>query len=132
MQKVVDFLTANPIFHLATMDGNQPRVRPFGFQMVVDGRLYFITGAEKKVCKQLQANPKFELCACNDKGEWLRLTATAVFETKPELVNKAFEIAPMLKDIYGAKDGPQAALFYAKDAEAVMADMQGKSETIKF
>lgn len=131
MKRVTDFLTANPIFHLATMEGDQPRVRPFGFFMEVGGKLYFITGEQKKVAAQLRVNPKFQLCACNDKGEWLRLAGKAVFDTKPELVEKAFGLAPMLKDIYGNPDGPKAALFYAADAEAVFADMTGKSETVK-
>lgn len=51
MQKVVDFLTANPVFQFATVEGDQPRVRPFGFHMVDNGRLYFITGTAKKVCE---------------------------------------------------------------------------------
>ncbi len=131
MKRVTDFLTANPVFHLATMEGDHPRVRPFGFFMEVGGKLYFITGEQKKVAAQLRANPKFELCACSDKGEWLSLSGVAVFDTKPELVEKAFTLAPMLRDIYGKQDGPKAALFYADNAQAVLADMTGKTDTIK-
>ena len=134
MQKVVDFLTANPVFQFATVEGDQPRVRPFGFFMVEEGRMYFTTGEGKKVANQLHANPKFEFSTCNDKGEWLRVSATAVFDTRPELVEKAFKIMPMLKDIYSNADkgGPRIVMFYADKAEAVLADMRGKSETIKF
>ncbi len=131
MKRVTDFLTANPVFHLATMEGDQPRVRPFGFYMEVDGKLYFATGEQKKIAAQLRANPKFEICACNEKAEWLRLSGKAVFDSKPELIEKAFAILPMLRDIYGNPDGPKAALFYAADAVAVFADMTGKSETVK-
>lgn len=134
MQKVVDFLTANPVFQFATVEGDQPRVRPFGFFMVVDGKMYFTTGEGKKVANQLQANPKFEFSACNDKAEWLRVSATAVFDTRPELVEKAFQAMPMLRDIYGKADqgGPKMLLFYAANAEATIADMTGKSEVFKF
>lgn len=131
MQKVLDFLAANPVFQFATIDGDKPRNRPFGFHMVVDGKIYFTTGEMKDVAKQLKANPNFELSTCNDKGAWLRLRGKAVFDTRPELVEKAFALMPMLKEIYGKPDSPKIALFYAADAEAILADMSGKSETIK-
>lgn len=131
MQKVLDFLAANPVFQLATVEGDQPRNRPFGFHMVDNGRLYFITGADKKVCKQLEANPKFEISVSNDKGQWLRMSATAVFDTRDDLLARAFEMMPMLKDIYGAGKA-RAALFYADKAEAILADMTGGNETISF
>lgn len=98
--------------------------------MVENGKLYFITGEAKKVCAQLKANPRFELSVSNDKGEWLRLSGRAVFDTRPELVEKAFGVMPMLKDIYGAPGGPKAAMFYADKAVAVLADMKGRNETV--
>ena len=130
MKKVLDFLAANPVFQLATVDGDQPRCRPFGFHMVEDGRIYFITGEAKDVARQLRANPRFELSVSNDKGQWLRLSGKAVFDTRKELVDKAFGIAPVLKEIYGNSNGPQAAMFYVKDGVAVLADMQAGSETV--
>lgn len=134
MKEVLDFLTANPVFQLATVDGDQPRCRPFGFHMVENGRIYFVTGEGKDVCKQLKANPKFEISVSNDKGQWLRLKGTAVFDSRQELVEKAFGLMPMLKEIYGKADagGPKAILFYADKAEAILADMQGKNEKIVF
>ena len=131
MKKVLDFLAANPVFQLATVDGDQPRVRPFGFHMVDSNRIYFITGENKDVCKQLKKNPKFELSTSNDKGEWLRLSGVAVFDTRPALVNKAFELMPMLKDIYGNAGGPKAAMFYVDQGEAMIADMAGRDDRIK-
>lgn len=131
MQKVLDFLKANPVFHLATVDGDKPRNRPFGFHMLENGKLYFCTGETKDVAKQLKANPNFEISTCNAKGEWLRIRGKAVFETTPELTEKAFGVMPMLRDLYGKADSPKFALFYAADAEAILADMSGKSETIK-
>lgn len=131
MKKITDFLTANPVFHFATVEGDQPRLRPFGFFLEANERIYFFTGEHKKVFRQLLANPKFEICACNDKGEWLRLAGKAVFDTRPELVEKAFGMAPMLRDIYGAANSPKAAMFYAGDAEATFTDITGKSETVR-
>ncbi len=130
MQRVLDFLAAHPVFQFATVEGDQPRNRPFGFHMVEDGKLYFITGEAKKVCAQLKANPRFEISVSNDKGEWMRLTGRAVFDTRPELVEKAFSIMPMLRDMYGVPGGPKAAMFYADKVVAVLADMQGRNETV--
>lgn len=131
MQRVLEFLAANPVFQFATVDGDKPRTRPFGFHMLDNGKIYFATGETKDVAKQLKANPNFELSTANDKGEWLRLRGKAVFDTRPELVEKAFAAMPLLKDIYGKENGPNIALFYAGQAEAILADMAGKSETIQ-
>ncbi len=130
MQKVIEFLDANPVFQLATVEGDQPRVRPFGFHIVDGGKLYFFTGVGKKVFNQLQANPKFEISVSNETGQWLRLSGRAVFHTTPELLEKSFDKAPMLRDIYGnPAGGPEPAMFYVEKGEAVLADMTGKSET---
>ncbi|MDR1519374.1 MAG: pyridoxamine 5'-phosphate oxidase family protein [Planctomycetota bacterium] len=130
MKKVLDFLAANPVFQLATNAGGQPRCRPFGFHMVQDGRLYFITGEHKDVCRQLRANPLFELSVSDADGRYLRLRGSAVFDARPELLEKAFAAMPLLRDIYGP-GGAKAAMFYADKAEAVLADMRGNSETVK-
>ncbi len=131
MQKVLEFLRENPVFQLATVEGDQPRVRPFGFHMVENGKLYFITGAHKDVCHQLKANPKFELSVANAKGQWLRLHGKAVFDDNAAMAEKAFAVMPDLKAIYSQPGGAKAAMFYAAEAEAVLADMQGHSEKIK-
>lgn len=132
MQKVLDFLAANPVFQFATVDNGRARCRPFGFHLVDDNRIYFITGEAKKVCQQLKANPYFELSVSNNQGEYLRLSAKAVFDTRQELLDRAFAMMPMLKDIYGPGGPAKAAMFYAVEAEAFLADMQGNMETIRF
>lgn len=131
MQQVLDFLAAYPVFQLATIDGDQPRCRPFGFHMVENGRIYFITGDHKPVYRQLKANPKFELSVSNDKGEWMRLCGKAVFETTPDLLEKAFTAMPGLRDMYGEGGPFKPAMFYLSDAQAVLADMAGRNETVK-
>jgi uncharacterized pyridoxamine 5'-phosphate oxidase family protein len=78
MEEVLRFLKEAKTFYLATVDGGQPRVRPFGAVILHDGKLYFITSNQKKVFKQLSANPKLEISAMDSKGAWIRLEATAV------------------------------------------------------
>ncbi|MCD7897239.1 MAG: pyridoxamine 5'-phosphate oxidase family protein [Planctomycetaceae bacterium] len=128
MKRVLDFLKSNPVFQFATVEGDQPRCRPFGFHMVVDDKLYFCTGEGKKVWHQLKANPKFELSVSTANGEWLRLAGTAVFDSRPELVEKAFEVMPDLKHIYGPGKGATMAVFYVSEGQATLADMQGRNE----
>lgn len=131
MQKILDFLSANPIFFLATVDGDSPAVRPFGFAMEDGGRLYFCTGVGKNVYNQLRNNSRFEICACDASGKWLRLAANAEFDTTPELMEKAFNHLPSLRQIYGGDNSSKFAMFYAKNGVAVISDMRGGSETIK-
>lgn len=130
MKKVLEFLAENPVFQLATVDGEKARCRPFGFHLEDEGRLYFFTGEGKNVYLQLQKNPWFELSVSNNKGEWMRLSAKAVFDTKRELVEQSFAMMPMLKDIYGEGGMMKPAMFYAAEGEVTFADMQGNSQTL--
>ena len=78
MDEVYKFLKENPIFYVATMDGDQPRVRPFGVVALFEGKLYLQTGNVKPVFKQMTANPKIELCTMGKDGtSWLRVAADA-------------------------------------------------------
>ena len=79
MEEILKFLENNATFFLATEEGDQPRVRPFGFAMEFEGKLYLCTGNQKLVYAQLQRNPKVEICAMAASGEWLRLSGKAVF-----------------------------------------------------
>ena len=79
MEEVYKFLKENPVFYVATMDGDQPRVRPFGVVALFEGKLYLQTGNVKPVYKQMTANPKIELCTTSKDGaKWLRVAATVV------------------------------------------------------
>lgn len=83
MEKVCRFLKDTGTYYLATSDGEQPRVRPFGTIHIFDGKLYIQTGRAKDVSKQLAANPKFELCAFKaETGEWLRLSGELVEDNR--------------------------------------------------
>ncbi|HWR40052.1 MAG TPA: pyridoxamine 5'-phosphate oxidase family protein [Patescibacteria group bacterium] len=130
MDEVLRFLQENSIFYLATVEGNQPRVRPFGFVLAHQGKLYFCTTNQKKVYHQLQANPQFEISTASTKGEWLRLQGRAVFNSTREIKQLALEASPLLQKLYSIDD-PTFELFYINDAEATFADMSGSSRTIK-
>lgn len=88
MREVAEFLKKCRVFYVATVEDGQPRVRPFGAHLYRDGRLYFMTSANKKVYRQLLENPRLELCSYLE-GEWLRLTGEAEFLEDDEL-KKAF------------------------------------------
>jgi uncharacterized pyridoxamine 5'-phosphate oxidase family protein len=131
MNQVLQFLTDNPTFYLATVDGNIPKVRPFGFIMIHQDKLYFCTSNQKEVYKQLKANPRFEISTTSKTGEWLRLSGEAVFHTTPETKQAAITAAPFLSRLYRVDDSI-FELFYIKNAEAVFQDMKGERRVIKF
>ncbi|MDR3361845.1 MAG: pyridoxamine 5'-phosphate oxidase family protein [Desulfovibrio sp.] len=130
MNQVLSFLQKNAVFYLATVNGDIPRVRPFGFVMEYAGKLYFCTGRHKEVYRQLTANPRFEIGVANAEGRWLRLSAKAVFDSDPALVERAFAAAPLLKEIYSGKNMQNFVLFYAADAQASLYDMLGNAEVL--
>ncbi|MDR2493856.1 MAG: pyridoxamine 5'-phosphate oxidase family protein [Spirochaetaceae bacterium] len=118
-QDVASFLTGKT-FYLATVEGDKPKVRPFGFVMVFEGKLYFATNDHKPSFKQLSANPNLEISATDETTRtWIRLSGKAVFDSRPEVRAKAFEAAPFLKEMYGTDKGPAMMLFTLDSGEAV-------------
>ncbi len=118
MKEVQAYLKECGAFFIATVDGDQPRVRPFGVSEIIDGRLYIMTGKRKDVFKQMAANSKFEICALKPSGaEWMRLSGTLVNDetlaVKEEFLNRNEE----LKSMYRADDDNMAVL-YIQDATA--------------
>ena len=83
MERICNFLKEAGVYYLATMDGDQPRVRPFGTAIIFEGKLYIQTGKVKPVSKQLAANPKAEICAFKD-GVWLRVAGELVEDDRVE------------------------------------------------
>ena len=100
MSKLNDFLTEAGLFFLATADGDQPKLRPLGAHMEMDGKVMFGVGDFKDVYKQLAANPKTEIVAAKADGHWLRYTGKAVFETDPKYAEAMLDMMPNLRDIY--------------------------------
>ena len=130
MSKVNDFLAAAGIFFLATADGDQPKLRPLGFHMEMDGKVMFGVGQFKNVYKQMVANPKVEIAAAKPDGHWLRYTGKAVFDTDPKYEAAALEVMPQLKDIYNEKTGNRMMVFHLEDATAVDIPMMGPGEDL--
>ena len=131
MQEITKFLQDAGAFFFTTVENGESRVRPLGFFMAYEDKLYFGVGKQKAVYAQLAANPRFELCALRGGAEWLRLRAKAVFDPRETVKEAAFAALPMLKDLYGAPDGPQLMLFYADGPSAVIADMEGHSRRVE-
>lgn len=129
MEKVVKFLKDAETYYLATVDGDQPRVRPFGTANVFEGKLYIQTGKVKDVSKQLHANPKAEICAFKD-GEWLRVAGELVEDDRREARVSMLEAYPSLQKMYSADDG-NTEVFYFKDAIATFSSFTHEPEVIK-
>ena len=104
MQEIYDFLKKCGTYYLATVEGNQPRVRPFGTIDLFDGRLTIQTGKVKDVSKQIQQNPKVEICAF-DGDRWLRVAAIAVEDPRLEAQEHMLAAYPSLQSMYQAGDG---------------------------
>ena len=130
MQEVVDFLKKCDTYYLATVEGDQPRVRPFGTAHIFEGKLYIQTGKVKDVSKQMASNPKIEIC-CFDGEKWLRIAATAVQDERREAKESMLEAYPQLKNMYKADDGNTNVL-YLKDATATFSGFGGEPKVIQF
>ena len=130
MNKVYEFLKNAQTYYLATVDGDKPRVRPFGTIDIFEGRLYIQTGKSKNVSKQLQANPKVEIACAKPDGHWLRYTGRAVFETDPKYAEASLEAMPQLKGIYNEETGHKLMMFHLEDASAVDIPMMGPGEDL--
>ena len=129
MQRVVDFLKEAGTYYLATVEGDQPRVRPFGTAHVFEGKLYIQTGKVKDVSKQLHANPKAEICAFKD-GEWLRVSGELVEDDRTEARQSMLDAYPSLQKMYAADDG-NTEVFYFKNAKAVFSSFTHAPETVE-
>jgi len=129
MDRVVEFLKSAEVYYLATVDGDQPRVRPFGTVNVFEGKVYIQTGKVKDVSKQLHANPKAEICAFKD-GKWIRISGELVEDDRREARESMLNAYPDLRAMYNEYDG-NTEVFYFKDATAVIASFTAAPEIIK-
>ena len=130
MNEVWEFLKNYGVYYLATMEGDQPRVRPFGTAEIFEGRLYIQTGKSKNVSKQIQDNPKVEICAFKD-GRWIRITGKLVRDDRTEAKADMLEKNPRLKGMYSAEDDNTEVLYF-DEAEAVISSFTDEPKVIKF
>lgn len=130
MQRVYDFLKKAETYYLATMDGDQPRIRPFGTVDLFEGRIYIQTGKVKAVSKQMEKNPKVEICAMNG-GQWIRVEATVVRDERVEAKEHMLDNYPSLKAMYSPTDDNTEVL-YLKDATATISSFTAEPIVIHF
>ena len=130
MQEVYDFLKKCGTYYLATVEGDQPRVRPFGTADLFEGKLYIQTGNGKDCYKQMIANPKVEIC-CFAEGTWLRLAGTLVPDERVEAKKHMLDAHPSLRRMYDENDNV-TAVFYFKDATATFYSFTAEPKSVKF
>lgn len=130
MQEVYEFLKNVGVYYLATVEGAQARVRPFGTVDIFEGKLYIQTGKAKNVSKQIQASPKVEICAF-DGGKWLRVAGTLVRDDRVEAKAHMLDAYPNLKAIYSAEDDNTEVLYF-KDATATFYSFTEGEKVVRF
>ena len=130
MERVCKFLKDAGTYYLATVEGDQPRVRPFGTAHIFEGRLHIQTGKVKPVSKQLMANPKAEICAFHN-GTWVRIAGELVEDDRVEARKSMLDAYPSLRKMYDENDG-NTQVFYFKNATATFSSFTSAPETIEF
>jgi uncharacterized pyridoxamine 5'-phosphate oxidase family protein len=130
MQTAHDFLKKAGTYYIATVEGDTPKVRPFGTINLFDGKLWIQTGKKKDFAKQVAANPKVELSAF-DGTTWIRVAATLVEDNRTEAQESMLTAYPSLRDMYAVNDG-NSVVFYLKDATATFYTFSGEPTTVKF
>jgi uncharacterized pyridoxamine 5'-phosphate oxidase family protein len=130
IERVCQFLKDANTYYLATVDGDQPRVRPFGTAHIFENKLYIQTGKSKDVAKQILANPKVEISAMA-AGKWIRLSGKLVLDDRFEAKKSMLDAYPSLQNMYSAED-ENTAVFYFEDATATFCSFTDAPETVTF
>ena len=130
MKRVYDFLKKADVYYLATVEGDQPRVRPFGTINVFEGKLYIQTGKVKPTSRQIAANPKVEICAFTN-GEWIRVACELVEDDRVEAKKDMLAAYPNLRGMYDENDG-NTQVFYMQNATATFCAFGKAPEIIEF
>ena len=130
MERVCNFLKEAGVYYLATVEGDQPRVRPFGTANIFEGKLYIQTGKVKPCSQQILANPKVEISAFHN-GTWIRIAGELVEDDRVEAKKSMLDAYPDLRAMYNENDG-NTQVFYFKNAVATFASFGGAPETVTF
>ena len=130
MERVCKFLKDAGVYYLATVEGDQPRVRPFGTAHIFEGRLYIQTGKVKPTSRQLMANPKAEISAFHN-GTWIRVAGELIEDDRVEARKSMLDAYPNLRGMYNENDG-NTQVFYMKNATATFSAFGKPSETVEF
>ena len=130
MQRVCQFLKDAGVYYLATVEGDQPRVRPFGTAHIFENKLYIQTGKVKPTSRQLLANPKAEICAFHN-GAWVRVAGELVEDDRVEAKKSMLDAYPNLRGMYDENDG-NTQVFYMKNATATFCAFGKAPEVVEF
>ena len=130
MKRVQEFLQNAHVYYLATVEGDQPRVRPFGTAHIFEDKLYIQTGKVKPTSRQLAANPKAEISAFHN-GTWIRIAGELVEDDRFEARKSMLDAYPNLRDMYDENDG-NTQVFYMKNAIATISTFVGEPVVIEF
>ena len=130
VERVARFLQEAGTYYLATTEGDQPRVRPFGTAHLFEGKLYIQTGKVKPVSHQILANPKVELCAFMN-GEWIRVAGELAEDDRREARQSMLDAYPSLRKMYDEDDG-NTQVFYFKGGEATISSFTHQPEVLRF
>ena len=130
MKRVLEFLKKAEVYYLATVEGDRPRVRPFGTVNEFEGKLYIQTGKVKPTSRQLALNPKAELCAFSD-GAWLRVACELVEDDRFEAKKSMLDAYPNLRYMYDENDG-NTQVFYMQNATATISSFEAAPVVIQF
>ena len=130
VKKVYDFLEKAGTFYLATTEGDQPRVRPYGAMLFFEGKIYIMAFGQTNATRQIAANPKAELCAF--KGQTLRIACELVEDNRPEVGRALIEKMPVLKNLGLGENGENGVMYYLKNAKADFFKMMELEETVTF
>lgn len=130
MKEVQEFLKECGVYYLATMDNDQPRVRPFGTAEIFENHLYIQTGKSKNVSKQIEKNPNVELCAFKD-GKWIRVTGKLIRDDRIEAKKDMLDKNPNLRGMYNENDDNTEVLYF-ESGEATFSSFTEPPRTIKF
>jgi uncharacterized pyridoxamine 5'-phosphate oxidase family protein len=131
MKEALEFLKKCGVFYLATMDGDQPRVRPFGAVAEFEGKLYLMTANTKDVYKQIERDPKIEISGMTPDGRWIRLTAKLVRDPRVEARRAMLDANPDLRKMYSEDDGVMEVL-YLVGASAAICSFTEEPKLIRF
>ena len=130
MERVCKFLKDAGVYYLATAEGDQPRVRPFGTAHIFEGKLYIQTGKVKPISRQLAANPKAEICAFH-QGAWIRLSGELMEDDRVEARKSMLDAYPELRHMYHEADGNTQVLYF-RNATATFCAFGKEPETVRF
>ena len=130
MERVCQFLKDAGVYYLATVEGDQPRVRPFGTAHIFAGKLYIQTGKVKPCSKQLAANPKAEICAFHN-GTWIRIAGELIEDDRVEAKKSMLDAYPNLRRMYDENDGNTQVLYF-QNAVATFSSFTAAPEVVEF